>query len=105
MSSKYSITTKLLYCCIVFYICVCLIVIVSLLFSQEEEHQEKLRCQRKKQWPMAHKIYRMGKVVLVSKKPFSLNLLPLCGPVWWYVDNHGICSLPCSNYDKKYYHL
>ena len=37
-------------------------------------------------------------------KPFlSLNLLPLSGAVWWNVDNHSICPLPGSNYDKKYY--
>ena len=37
-------------------------------------------------------IHRMGNVTLVSKNPFSLNLLPLSGAVWWYVDNHSICS-------------
>ena len=29
----------------------------------------------------------------------------LSGAVWWSVDNHGICPLPCSNYDKEYYCL
>ena len=42
-----------------------------------------------------------------EKNPFflSLNLLPLSGAVWWNVDNHSVCPLPCSNYDKKYYRL
>ena len=35
----------------------------------------------------------------------SWNLVPLSGAMWWSVDNHNICPLPCSNYDKKYYCL
>ena len=32
-------------------------------------------------------------MVVVSKNPFSLNLLPLSRALWWYVDN--IASVPC----------
>ena len=57
---------------------------------------------------LAHgqKIHRPGQMAVVSKNPFfSFNLLPLSGAVWWNVDNHSICPLPHSNYDKKYYQL
>ena len=46
----------------------------------------------------------VGEVVVVSKTHiFSLNLLPLSGAVWLYGDNHSVCPLLCSNYDKEYY--
>ena len=49
-------------------------------------------------------IHGVGKVPLVSKTHiFSLNLLPLSRKVWLYGDNHSICPLSCSNYDKEYY--
>ena len=55
---------------------------------------------------MAHgqDIYWAGEVALVSKTHvFSMNLLPLSRTVWLYGDNHSICPLSCSNYDKEYY--
>ena len=49
-------------------------------------------------------IHRAGEVVLVSKTHvFSLNLLPLSRTVWLYGNNHSICPLSCSNYNKEYY--
>ena len=49
-------------------------------------------------------IHEVGKVALVSETHvFSLNLLPLSRTVWLYGDNHSICPLSCSNYDKEYY--
>ena len=49
-------------------------------------------------------VHRLGEVALVSKTHiFSLNLLPLSRRVCLCGDNHSICSLPCSNYDKEYH--
>ena len=86
--------------------CVCQIVMVSLLFQSGggtpgnseavKEEKETLAC--------GPKVHGAEEVVLVSKTHiFSLNLLPLSGTVWWYGDNHSICPLPCSNYDKEYH--
>ena len=50
------------------------------------------------------KVYGAGEVALVSKTHiFSLNLLPLSGTVWLYGDNHSVCPMPCSIYDKEYH--
>ena len=50
------------------------------------------------------KVHGVGEVVLVSKTHiYSLNLLPLSGTVWLYGDNHSICPMLCSNYDKEYH--
>ena len=50
------------------------------------------------------KVHGLGEAVLVIKTHiFSLNLLPLSGAVWLYGDNHSVCPLPCSNYDKEYH--
>ena len=55
---------------------------------------------------MAHgeKVHWVGEVAQVSKTHvFSMNWLPLIRTVWLYGDNHSICPLSCSNYNKKYY--
>ena len=59
---------------------------------------------KKKMLACGPQIYGAGEVVLVSKTHiFSLNLLPLSRTVWLYGDNHSICPLSCSNYDKEYH--
>ena len=85
--------------------CVCPVVMVSLFFSQEEEHQKILKWQKRKKrhWPVAQKSMGQGGGVVSKTHIFSLNLLPLSGTVWLYGDNHSICPLPCSNYDKEYH--
>ena len=55
---------------------------------------------------MAHgqEVHWVGEVVLVSKTHvFNMNLLPFSRTVLLYGDNHSICPLSCSNYDKEYY--
>ena len=60
--------------------------------------------EKKRDVGLWHKNHGAGEVALVSKTHiFSLNLLPLSEPVWLYGDNHSVCSLPCSNYDKEYH--
>ena len=61
-----------------------------------KEEEEMLAC--------GSKVHGTGDVVVVSKTHIcSLNLLPLRGTVRLYGDNHSICLLTCSNYDKEYH--
>ena len=59
---------------------------------------------KKKTLACGLQIYGVGEVAIVRKLHiFSLNLLPLSRTVLLYGDNHSICPLSCSNYDKEYH--